>query len=262
MKSGSIVVLLSALLAGCQPGGSSGSTPNGQEPFTVVLLPDTQNAVDYTRQTAAGFAIDSSELFLQQMRYIAGRGRPNGGDVVFVASVGDVWQHVSSGSDPAHEARGISAVRVEDAPFQRFINPDAVTSIEIPTSVQGYEIISDAGVPFGVAPGNHDYDAWWSVAVPGDDEEASDLIVHIGGLDNFRSAFGSDTAFFSGKDWYVSATNGGGSSAQTFEGGDYRFLHLALEMQAGDAVLEWARSVIEDFPGLDLMTCLKPFYIF
>ena len=88
------------------------------------------------------------------------------------------------------------------------------------------------------------------MAVPGDDEEASDLIVHIGGLDNFRSAFGSDTAFFSGKDWYVSATNGGGSSAQTFEGGDYRFLHLALEMQAGDAVLEWARSVIEDFPGL------------
>jgi hypothetical protein len=54
------------------------------------MLPDTQNALDFTQQRAAGFAIDGSEIYLEQMSYIAGRGASNGGDVVFLASVGDL----------------------------------------------------------------------------------------------------------------------------------------------------------------------------
>ena len=34
----------------------------------------------------------------------------------------------------------------------------------MPTAVEGYQLLHKAGVPFGVAPGNHDYDAAWSVA--------------------------------------------------------------------------------------------------
>ena len=59
--------------------------------FTIVVIPDTQNVVDFTRQKAEGFAIDSSEIFIEQMEYIAGRAVSDGGNVVFVASVGDVW---------------------------------------------------------------------------------------------------------------------------------------------------------------------------
>ena len=74
--------------------------------------------------------------------------------------------------------------------------------------------------------------------------------MHVGGLSNFRSAFGSDTDFFRDKDWYLSGFEGGGSSAQVFSAGGYRFLHLAFEMQAGDDVVAWAEGVIDEYAGL------------
>ncbi len=74
--------------------------------------------------------------------------------------------------------------------------------------------------------------------------------LHVGGLDAFRQAFGSASEFFRDKDWYVDAFDGGTSSAQVFSAGGYRFLHLALEMQAGDQVLAWAERVLDDHPGL------------
>jgi hypothetical protein len=44
--------------------------------------------------------------------------------------------------------------------------------------------------------------------------------------------------------------NGGSSSAQRFDAGGYEFLHITLEMQPGDAVLQWAESIIAANPGL------------
>jgi hypothetical protein len=64
--------------------------------------------------------------------------------------------------------------------------------------------------------------------------------MHLGGLEAFKQAFGSDSEFFRDKEWYVGGFDGGSSSAQVFSGGGYRFLHIALEMHAGDHVLAWA----------------------
>jgi hypothetical protein len=214
------------------------------------MLPDTQNALDATQQKAAGYAIDASETFFEQMRYIAGRATSSGGDVVFVASVGDVWQHVSRGFDPAHEARGLWALSDVQRGFQRFVNNERVVNYEIPTAIEGYRLISDAGIPFGVPPGNHDYDAWWAVPAPDDSADPDWAQSHVGGLSNFRMVFGSDSEFFRDKDWYVSGYDGGGSSAQIFDVAGYRFLHFALEMHAGDDVIAWARGVVDDYPGL------------
>ncbi|HEB89700.1 MAG TPA: hypothetical protein ENI85_09030 [Deltaproteobacteria bacterium] len=75
-------------------------------------------------------------------------------------------------------------------------------------------------------------------------------MIHVGGLDNFRSAFGDDKPFFAGKSWYVDSFRGGADSAQIFRAGGYSFLHLALEMQADDDVVAWARSVMVKYPGL------------
>jgi hypothetical protein len=75
-------------------------------------------------------------------------------------------------------------------------------------------------------------------------------MLHVGGLDNFRSVFGADSEFFAGRPWYVSSRAGGASSAQTFSAGGYTFLHIALEMAPGPAVLAWARRVIATHPGL------------
>jgi hypothetical protein len=218
------------------------------QPFTIVMLPDTQNYVDFTRQKAAGFALDGRELFMQQMQHIASQGVANGGDVVFVAAVGDVWQHVLRRTDPEHERRGIRAIG-GDAAFDALIRPDETLGFEIPTAVAGYRLLAAAGIPFGVPPGNHDYDAWWLAPVAGAAAPERSQ-VHFGGLEAFKQAFGADSELFRGKDWYVAAFEGGASSAQVFTAGGYRFLNLALEMQAGDRVLAWAEQVLAAYPGV------------
>jgi len=254
-----------SLLSMCVMGIASfaGSTAFGQtadeDQFTLVVIPDTQNAIDFTRQTAEGFAIDSSDIFIEQMRHIASRSAANGGDVAFVASVGDVWQHASSNEDAEHFARGVTSI---DNPLlaANFPTYEETLSIEVPKAIEGYELISEAGIPFGVAPGNHDYDAIWAASafppnldVPFQDLEPSTEnygTLHLGGLSNFNQAFGSDTKFFKDKPWYVDGYRGGGNSAQIFEAGGYQFLHFAFELHAGDDVLAWAQEIIDENPGL------------
>jgi len=253
----SAALLAALVLTGCS--GDTAVAPPG--PFTLAVIPDTQNYVDYSHQKAAGFALDASELFIAQMRDVARRAVGNGGDVVFLASVGDVWQHQTEPIDPEHAARGFEAIDNPVFASELKVGDEAKT-VEIPKAIEGYEIIAAAGLPFGVAPGNHDYDAMWSAAgFPPDfaklqNDRASLRMVpedigmfHIGGLDNFRSAFGADTAFFEDKAWYVDHYAGGANSAQTFEAGGYDFLHIALQMQAPDEVLEWLRGVLAKHPG-------------
>jgi len=242
-----LALLLAGLWTGCQSAGPV------NEPFTIAVIPDTQNYIDYRHQRDAGFALDASELFIQQMQDVSERD-----DVVFIAAVGDVWQHQSIAMDPAHAARGMSAI-----PNPFFATELAATprtrDYELPRAIQGYRIVHDAGIPFGVAPGNHDYDAMWSVAgyPPNLDKPRSELtltpadigLLHLGGLDNFRSVFGASTEFFRDKPWYVDSFRGGADSAQVFSAGGYRFLHITLEMSADDAALAWAAAVIERHPG-------------
>ena len=38
--------------------------------FATIVVPDTQNATDYTHQKAAGFALDSADIFIEEMREI------------------------------------------------------------------------------------------------------------------------------------------------------------------------------------------------
>ncbi len=259
-----VAVFLLAL-AGCGVAPQRATT--AERDFILAVIPDTQKMLDYSHQTAAGFKFDASEQFIGQMRYLADNARSAGGKVAFVASVGDVWQHQSETIDADHAARGF---RAEPNPYfaLELEATPKTQSVEMPTALAGYRLL-DGRVPFGVAPGNHDYDAMWPDArfpavtpqelgkfmaanpqVPV--EFCPDLIgmLHIGGLNNFRSVFGADSAFFKGKDWYVASYNGGADSAQTFSAGGYTFLHIALEMQPTGDVLAWAESVMAAHPGL------------
>jgi hypothetical protein len=242
------------LLDGCQ----SGSLP-GRSSFTLSIIPDTQNYIDFRHQEAAGFQLDSSELFIQQMQTIAARSVTNGGDISFVSAVGDIWQHQTKIIDLDHLNRGIG---IEPDPIlaRNSSQPEQVLNIEIPKAIEGFRIISDAGVPFSVAPGNHDYDAIWSVAGYSPkrgviyselNQTVEDMgVLHIGGLDNFRRVFGDTSDFFEGKSWYIDSFNGGANSAQRFFAGGYNFLHIAIEMQPGDQVISWIESVLANNPGL------------
>ncbi|MCB1690544.1 MAG: hypothetical protein KDI33_18745 [Halioglobus sp.] len=245
------------LLTGCQ---SSDGT------FTVAVIPDTQNMLDFTHQEQAGFAMDAAELFTAQMQYIADNTQNNGGDIAFVASVGDVWQHQTLVMDTDHIERGFNTV-ANPLFAGEILVTEQTTTVEMPKALEGYKRIADTGVPFGVAPGNHDYDAMWSdSAFPPDFTRITELLspegtltrydpeilgmLHIGGLSNFTTVFGAHTAFFKDKDWYVSSFNNGANSAQVFDAGGYTFLNIALEMQPSDEVLAWAQSVLDDHAGL------------
>lgn len=220
--------------------------------FTIAVIPDTQNYIDYSHQTAEGFKFDAAQIFLEQMRFIADNTEENGGDIAFVTALGDVWQHQTKDIDPEHEARGFKWVRnpIFDPLFPV---TSKVTTVEIPTARKGYEMIAGR-VPFSVVPGNHDYDAMWTdarhpaAAVLTDMKSAG--ITHAGGLDNFRSLFGADKPFFKGKSWYVSSHAGGADSAQIFKAGGYTFLHIGLSFDAPNTSLEWAAKVIGEHPGL------------
>lgn len=75
-------------------------------------------------------------------------------------------------------------------------------------------------------------------------------VLHVGGLNNFKSVFSDQSAFFKGQTWYVASHDDGADSAQIFVAGGYRFLHIGLQFDAPSASLSWATSVIERFPGL------------
>ncbi len=227
--------------------------------FTLAVIPDTQNYIDFRHQKAEGFELDGSAMFIEQMRYVAANAVGNGGDIAFVASVGDVWQHQTVPIDEDHKRRGFG---IESDPIlgRNAVRTEQVLNFELPAATEGYRIISEAGLPFGVAPGNHDYDASWSVAgyPPARDKKWSERkrtvedfgILHVGGLDNFRSVFGEDTDFFKNKPWYVASYRGGANSAQRFDAGGYAFLHITLEMSPGDDVLRWVEQVMQKYPGL------------
>lgn len=222
--------------------------------FTIAVLPDTQNYMDYTHQKAEGFPFDANELFFTQMRYIADNLESQGGEIAFVTSLGDVWQHQTEAMDPEHAARGFKAV--PNPIFGTHFAPTPkVKTIEMPAAKKGFEMIAGK-VPFSVVPGNHDYDAMWtdSKFPPAAQINPKDLttigMLHPGGLNNFRSVFGADTPFFKDKPWYVGHHDGGADSAQVFEAGGYRFLHIGLQFDPPNASLEWAASMIKKHPGL------------
>src|SRR3546814_673915 len=193
------------------------------------------------------------------MEYIARNARSAGGDIVFATAVGDIWQHGSKPIDAKHAAMGQKSI--SNPVFGAYLNPEPKTlSVEMPTARAGYSILSGK-LPFSVVPGNHDYDSVWSDARwPATADAASPLrygMLHYGGLDNFRSVFGSDSDFFKGKPWYVGAFNGGADSAQIFEAGGYRFLHIGLEMAPEDDVIAWAEGLLRKYPGLPTIISIQ-----
>ena len=72
-----VLLCLMVLLSGC----ATETSPPLPEPapFTIAVIPDTQNYVDYTHQKDEGFAIDAAELFIEQMSWVAERGHASGG---------------------------------------------------------------------------------------------------------------------------------------------------------------------------------------
>lgn len=258
----SSALLLSALFAAITPVAAQ----SGDKTFTIAVIPDTQNYIDYTHQEDQGFPLNGKDLFIEQMQFIAANLRSQGGDIDFVTSVGDVWQHQPLDIDRKSVARGYKVVP-NPVLSSAGLGADANYKLETITAIEGYRLL-EGKVPFSVAPGNHDFDAMWGTGPaknagpsgPNDPpltqftpmaevaRKAGSLMA--GGLDNFRSVFGAESSFFKGKSWYVASHDGGGDSAQIFAAGGYKFLHIALQFDPPNSSLEWASGIIRQHPGL------------
>lgn len=89
----------------------------------------------------------------------------------------------------------------------------------------------DGVVPWGVAPGNHDFD---------------DLGKQTSAT--FASHFGPGR--FAGRDWYGGGSEDGQCSVQCFLAAGRRFMVLHLPFEGSEKSLAWAREVIARNPGV------------
>ena len=256
-------IISSSLLASCDVSESYPDDLKGQ--FTLAVIPDSQGMVNYQNQKAEGFSIDAAELFLEQMHYLADNAFSRGGDIAFVTSVGDVWQHRDNKIDSAHYERGLRVLPGSDEEDNAQVL-QGIKTVEIPLAKRGYDLLAAADVIFSVAPGNSTYDTQWQDSrFPSDISRIDELEdeqhgntrgleilggFHFGGFEKFNSLFGDSSSYFKDKTWYIGSFNGGANSAQIFSAGGYRFLHLAFEMHPGDKVLAWGQSVINRHPKL------------
>jgi hypothetical protein len=126
-------------------------TPVGKT-FTIAVIPDTQNYLDYSHQKSAGYPFDAKAMFLEQMQYVSDHLSGHGGDIAFVTALGDVWQHQTLIIDPAHEARGYHSVANPFIDKELGAPGPRTREIEMPSAKEGYRRIAGA-TPFSVVPG-------------------------------------------------------------------------------------------------------------
>lgn len=200
------------------------------EKFTVAVIPDTQNYSDATLPQPLG-----EEIFSAQMQYIVDNEKPK--NISFVSFVGDIVQH----------GDGQFRKKAESQAGAEFLYYD--TRSEWDVANRSISMLSRSNIPFGMAPGNHDYDSfsWWQ------GENSPGTPRPITAARTWNLYFGEQSRHFSGKSWYGGSFNQSLNSYQYFTGAGKKYLHLALEMDPSAKALAWAQSVIDANPEMPVM---------
>ena len=105
------------------------------------------------------------------------------------------------------------------------------------------KVLADADIPFGMSPGNHDYDNY---SYKTDSRPLTSKVM-------WNRYFGSKSWLFAFKPWYGGASDHltydpGLTSFQVFKAGGRNFLHISLQMEPSDEALAWAQGVIDSHP--------------
>ncbi|MFE8046573.1 metallophosphoesterase [Brenneria goodwinii] len=203
-----------------------GSGAAHAEKFTVAVISDTQNYTDVTLPQPRGV-----NTFVQQMQYLVDTRKEK--NLVFATHVGDVVQH----GDGRFRTGMVGQYTLWD------------TRTEWDYANLALSVLSDAGIPFSVVPGNHDYGnySWYkSHGGPGANRP-------LAGGSVWNMYFGPGSHFFADKTWYGGAYNNGMNSYQIFNAGSAQVLHLALEMEPTSEDLAWAQRVLDTHPTLPVI---------
>ena len=163
------------------------------------------------------YADDHPEMFAAQTQWIADSADELG--IAFVTHLGDV---------------------VDNGPSER----------QWANAREALDILADAGVPHGVAMGNHDnqYGDFEYSYGPDVDDSCSSWLNDIDCAgEHFLAHVGPD--LFEGEEWFVEASPSGLSSYQQFDFGGYAFGWLHLEVDPRGEEREWAQGVLDDHPG-------------
>jgi hypothetical protein len=198
------------------------------EPFTVIVLPDTQN---YTNGPSV-----HQEYGLRQTRWI--RDNEAALDIKFVMHVGDL-------QNPGNPYRA----RTDDIYEPDFSRRTVDTQAEADDMLTRWDraddmiqILDNNDIPYGIVPGNHDY------LRPSGEFERLEPIYYL-------KHFGPQR--YAGK-----PTFGGSSPADPvlpyagmnmfhkFQGNGYTFLNIALQFDPNVHDLRWAQKIINRNPGL------------
>jgi hypothetical protein len=221
---------------------------SGSNYFTIGVISDTQNYADGRFQPASN-GVYNLPFFIDQTTYLA--NNISALNLAFVTHVGDVVQN-GDGSTLVYPAKGGYP---EGSP----------QDCEWLNAQQAIAILAASGVPFGMSPGNHDYDNM-------DYSGADAYPPLVSTAPWWKDTWGSGSQYFAGKSWYGGASdelgyistgsgakgmwkpagtvcNCGLSSYQLFSACGMKFLHISLEMEAGNAALAWAQGVINLYPG-------------
>ena len=161
------------------------------DPFSIVLLPDTQY---YTSKQAD----NASNTYYKQTQWIVDNHDELG--IQFVIHLGDITNN----------------------------NTTAQWTI----ADKAHDILDDAGVPYSMAPGNHDYLSSGQFSR---------------GDTHYGEYFGPDR--FADQPWYGGSMDSENLNNYTyFEVGPYQFLVVSLEYAPRKETLCWADDLISDHP--------------
>jgi autotransporter-associated beta strand protein len=190
------------------------------QPFTVVVIPDTQY---YTRTESR-----NDLYFKGQTSWIAAHREAR--SIVFAMHLGDI----QNDGNPYF-------ARTDDIYLPDFTRPTGLVAddAQFRRASEAIEILDSAGVPYSLLPGNHDFL----------DHTIKDEPIYY--LKWFGPQRYADMPTFGGASPATPTTPWAGLNTwHTFEAAGYQFLNIAMQFAPDQHDLAWAQSVINANPGL------------
>jgi hypothetical protein len=199
------------------------------EPFTLIVVPDTQNYTD--------FADINTTYNLGQMRWI--RDNMTNLNIKFVMHLGDL-------QNPGNPYRARTD-NIYEPDFSRPLGDVDDKLMKWGRADDAIQVLDNNHIPYSLVPGNHDYldhntksEPWLYLKTFGPSRYTANPKFD----ENNQPTYGGASP--------VNPNNGyaGMNTYHRFAAGGYKFMNVALQYNPDDDDLKWAQQIINENPGL------------